>query len=169
MDITEIILHDHHDQRRQFAQLEDIPRSNIDALGAVWTRLSTALEVHAAAEEALFYPHLLQLGRAARDEHVGVEVIDVIKDHNEIRDAIVEVAPHAVGGDDWWQAVRKANKANSDHAAEEERDDLADFRRYASLQLRHDAGLAFVAFEAAHVAGVPVRDRDPQRYVAENT
>ena len=35
MDITELILHDHHEQRRIFAQLEDIDPSNTEALGAV--------------------------------------------------------------------------------------------------------------------------------------
>ena len=60
-----------------------------------------------------------------------------------------------------------ANLANSDHMGEEEREGLTDFRRLASLQLRHDLAVAFVAFEARHYAGVPPVDKDPQAYVRE--
>ncbi len=170
MDITDLILQDHHDQRRLFSYLDDIDRSEVAALGAIWTRLSTLLEVHAAAEEALFYPQLLKLGtRGAGRSHTVDEVTDVIKDHNEIRDAVAEVAQHPVGSDGWREAVGKAREANGDHMAEEERDDLADFRRYADLQLRHTIAVAFAAFEAAHVGGVEVHDSDPGQYVTANS
>lgn len=168
MDITELILQDHHQQRRMFALLEDTAPSNTHALGIVWNRLCTALEVHAAAEEELFYPHLLKLGTGVGDESVEDEVIDVIKDHNEIRDAIGESVGQPPGTDAWWAAVRKTNEANGDHMAEEEREDLTDFRRNASLQLRHDIAVAFATFEAEHIRGVAVTDRDPKRYVAEH-
>ena len=168
MDITELILEDHHQQRRMFALLEETAPSDTRALGILWHRLCTTLEVHAAAEEELFYPHLLKLGTGVGDETVDAEVIDVIKDHNEIRDAIGESAGHQPGTDAWWAAVRKTNKANSDHMAEEEREDLTDFRRNAPLQLRHDIAVAFAAFEAEHVTGVAATDRDPKRYVAEH-
>jgi hypothetical protein len=169
MDITQLILDDHHEQRRLFAHLDDIDRSNTAALGAVWTRLSAMLEVHAAAEEELFYPHLLKIGTGAGGEDsVEDEVIDVIKDHNEIRDAIAHSVGRAVGSDEWWAAVLETNIANSDHMAEEERTDLADFRLHAPLQLRHDIAVAFASFEAAHPTGIEPRDRDPRQYVEEN-
>ena len=49
--------------------------------------------------------------------------------------------------------------------AEEEREGLTDFRRLASLQLRHDLAVRFAAYEARHYAGVPPVDKDPQEYV----
>ena len=169
MDITELILHDHAEQRRLFAYLDDIDRADTKALTAVWTRLRILLEVHAQAEEELFYPHLLKIGTGAGGkEDVVDEVTDVIKDHNEIRDAIKETAGHAVGSDAWWQAVAKTNKANSDHMGEEEREDLTDFRRHASWQMRHDIAVAFATFEAKHHGGIKAEDKDPKRYVEEN-
>ena len=60
-----------------------------------------------------------------------------------------------------------ANLANSDHMGEEEREGLTDFRRQASLQLRHDLAVAFAAFEARHFAGVQPVDKDPAEYVRE--
>ena len=166
MDITDLILHDHHEQRRLFAYLDDIGTSDTEALGAVWTRLRILLEVHAAAEEELFYPHLLRIGTGGGGSpSVEAEVEDVIKDHNEIRDACAEVDRHEVGSDPWWDGVRQAREANSDHMAEEEREDLPDFRHHADLPLRHEIAVAFAAFEARHCGGVRAHDRDPAEYV----
>ena len=87
VDITQLILDAHHEQRRLFAILEQIDRSDTEALSAVWGRLGAFLEVHAAAEEAIFYPELLKVGIAAR-RRAGVEdeTLDAIHDHNEIRE-----------------------------------------------------------------------------------
>ena len=71
-----------------------------------------------------------------------------------------------VGSDDWFAAVAAANKANGDHMAEEEREGLTDFRRHASLQLRHELGVSFVVHEFAHVTGVRPIDKDPDSWVA---
>ena len=166
MDITQLILDDHHEQRRLFAILEQIDRSDTRSLSAVWGRLATFLEVHAAAEEAIFYPALLQVGIAARRKAaVEDETLDAIHDHNEIRDAVEDVTRHPVGSDGWYAAVAAANLANSDHMAEEEREGLTDFRRLAGLQQRHDLAVALAAYEAQNFAGVPPVDKDPAAYV----
>ena len=168
MDITQLILDDHHEQRRLFAILEQIDRSETGTLSAVWARLGSFLELHAAAEEAIFYPALLQVGIAAR-RRTGVEeeTLDAIGDHNEIRDAVAEVARHSAGSDGWYEAVAGANLANGDHMAEEEREGLTDFRRLAGLQQRHGLAVAFAAFEARNFAGVPPVDKDPAAYVRQ--
>jgi hypothetical protein len=170
VDITQLILDDHHEQRRLFAILEQIERTDTASLTAVWGRLAAFLEVHAAAEEQLFYPALLQLGKGSGGVHTPTEETeDAIKDHNEIRDAVEHVAHHEVGSSDWYDAVAAANKANGDHMAEEEREGLTDFRRHTSLQVRHQLATAFAAFEAAHVTGVPPIDKDPQEYIDSHT
>lgn len=169
MDIAEVILHDHHEQRRMFAMLEQIDDSDPKALSAVWDALADFLETHAEAEEALFYPELLRHGRGAGGKpDAKAETTDAIKDHNEIRDAIAAVAREKVGTAGWRKAVAKANKANGDHMAEEEREGLADFRRRADLELRHRLAARFLAFEARHRMGVPAVDKDPETYVAEH-
>jgi hypothetical protein len=98
---------------------------------------------------------------------VEAETLDAIGDHNEIRDAVAEVANHDVGTDGWFAAVAGANLANSDHMAEEEREGLTDFRRLAGLTQRHELAVAFATFEARNYAGVPAVDRDPVAYVRE--
>ncbi|HWR46019.1 MAG TPA: hemerythrin domain-containing protein [Pseudonocardiaceae bacterium] len=168
MDITQLILDDHHEQRRLFAILEQVDRTDTAALTAVWTRLAAFLELHAEAEEELFYPALLRVGTGAGGvDTPEAETKDAIADHNDIRDAVAAVGGHEVGSDDWYDAVAKANEANSDHMAEEEREGLTDFRRHAGLQLRHDLAVSFAAFEATHFAGVTAVDKDPESYVRE--
>jgi hypothetical protein len=165
MDITEVILEQHHEQRRAFAVLDEMPREDRMALASVWARLEVLLEVHAEAEERFFYPRLLQLGKGNPEGDVEDEVEDAIKDHNEIRDAIRAVRRHEPGSTEWWTAVWDARKANDDHMAEEEREDLLDFRHHVEMQTRHEIAVEFLTFEARHYEGVPIRDKDPEAYV----
>jgi Hemerythrin HHE cation binding domain len=169
MDITQLILDDHHEQRRLFAILEQVDPADADTLSAVWGRLAAFLDLHAEAEEEIFYPELLKLGKGAGGKDSPEdETEDAIHDHNEIRDAVAAVARHDVGSDSWYEAVARANEANSDHMAEEEREGLTDFRRHVGLQVRHDLAVSFAAFEAAHFAGVEPVDKDPEEYIAEH-
>lgn len=168
MDITELILSDHHGQRRMFAMLDDVDRSDTATLAAIWARLQVLLEVHAAAEEELFYPQLMDVGtgEGSKDSAEG-ETRDAVHDHNQIRDAIAKVGDHQVGSDEWWDAVAAARQENSDHMGEEERESLADFRRHASLQTRHDLALQFAAFEAQHAGGIQAHDRDVDEFISK--
>lgn len=152
-----------------FAQLDEMPRDDVDGLGALWSRLAAFLEVHAEAEEKYFYPQLLKLGKGNPDGDVEDEVEDAVKDHNEIRDAVRATQGKDVGSDEWWTAVWEARKANDDHMGEEEREDLLDFRHHADLETRHDIAVQFLVYEAKHAMGIPIQDKDPQEYVQQNS
>ena len=170
MDITQLILEEHAEQRRLFALIEQVDRSDTEALRALWNRLKALLDAHAEAEERHFYPRLMELGKGANDaDSAAEESKNAIKDHNEIRDAGEAVDQHEVGSDAWFEAIGKCNKANGDHMAEEERQGLTDFRRHASLEERHVLGVRFAAFEAMHLTGVKPVDKDPQTWVKEHT
>ena len=122
------------------------------------------------SEEKHFYPELLKVGKGAGDKpSATAETEDAIKDHNEIRDAVAEVAKHRAGSAPWREAVAAANKANGDHMAEEERQGLTDFRQNADLTLRHSLAVKFATFEARHIDGVTPVDKDPDAYIDENS
>lgn len=159
-DITKLILDDHELFRRQFAALDDLTEPG--EIERVWRALAGLLDVHAAAEEEIFYPELIRRGSGAEDE-----TLDAVGDHNEIRDSVHDAALHPVGSAPWHAAVRKARVANSNHMAEEEDDALADFRRHADPGLREELGRRFLAFKEKHpdAAGLDTSDVDPQRYV----
>jgi hypothetical protein len=169
VDITEVILADHHEQRRMFALLDEVDRADTATLGALWTRLSAMLEVHAQAEEIYFYPELLRLGERRHEEEEAEETRDAIGDHNDIRDGILEASRHEVGTDGWWSGVTAARKANDEHMGEEEHEGLADFRRHVDLETRHRIAVTFAAYEAQHVTGVPIVDKDPEQYVRDQS
>jgi hypothetical protein len=164
MDITELILTDHHRQRQSFAILDDVDPADTKRLGDIWADLATFLEVHAAAEELVFYPELLKLADAD-----GAETKDAIGDHNDIRDAVAEAGKHKVGTKAWWEAVGQARKANTEHMGEEEDEGLADFRKHASLEVRHELAVAFEAAKTTREApALDESDKDPDTYIKDN-
>ena len=169
MDITQLILDEHAQQRQLFALIDEIDPSDTPALAAIWGRLRGLLDAHAEAEERFFYPRLMQVGEGANDaDDAADETEDAIEDHNEIRDTAAAVEKETIGSPAWFEAVGKCNKANGDHMAEEERQGLTDFRRHASIQERHALGIRFAAFEAAHLMGVEPVDKDPKRWVKDH-
>ncbi len=169
MDITELILDEHGQQRKLFALLDEIDPSDTPALSAIWGRLHHLLDAHAEAEERFFYPRLMQIGTGANDApSAEEETEDAIKDHNKIRDTAEAVDQHPVGSDAWIKAVEACNKENEDHLAEEERQGLTDFRRHASVEERHALGIRFAAYEAEHLMGVKAVDKDPKTWLKEH-
>jgi hypothetical protein len=170
MDVTQLITDDHAEQRRLFALIDELQPDDAGALLAVWTRLRVLLDTHALAEERFFYPALLEIGRGADDKSPPAETQDAIKDHNEIRDTAAKVADQRPGSPEWFAAVAAANKANSDHMAEEERQGLADFRRNGDRGLRHRIGVQFLQFESEHLTGAGVKpvDLDVDSYIEQN-
>jgi hemerythrin HHE cation binding domain-containing protein len=163
-DITELILAHHNWFREQFARLDDAAAaSDIDALRALWDPLATKLDLHAVAEEQIFYPQLLRRGT----EDPREATLDAVGDHNDIRDGVHAAEASVIGTPDWWAAIAQTREANDEHMAEEEREGLADFRRNAPIGLREALGQQFARFFEQHetTEAVNVSDKDPQRYV----
>ncbi|HZZ47455.1 MAG TPA: hemerythrin domain-containing protein [Pseudonocardia sp.] len=164
-DITELILDDHERFRRAFARLDELqadPATSVDQLSEAWEPLADLLDVHAAAEEEVFYPQLLRRGDNAEDE-----TEDAIGDHNDIRDAVRDTRATQVGSDPWWEAVGQARVANDEHMAEEEREALADFRRNSPKELRTELGERFTRYKIEHPesSDVDTSDIDPEEYI----
>lgn len=162
-DIIDLILHEHREFRRAFAELDGL--SDTAELGRRWQALADRLEVHASAEEEVFYPELLQ----DVDDSEG-DTKHAIKDHNKIRDAARATGPHEVGTDAWWQAVHDARDETIDHLDEEERDVLPPFRDEVDDATRRRLVAAWDAFHERHrqARGLSGRDKDPEEYVEEN-
>jgi hypothetical protein len=166
-DITTLILDDHAWFRRQFAALDELQAKHTSdprELDALWGPLAERLDVHAIAEEKIFYPQLLAHGDDPEDE-----TLDAIGDHNEIRDGVARAARNPVGSKGWWDGVWAARRANDEHMGEEENEGLADFRLNATTGLRDSLGTQFQEFMDAHptTAGLDNSDKDPEEYVEE--
>lgn len=164
-DITQLILNDHQWFRQQFADLDELQaRSDTDPreLSRKWEPLAARLDVHAIAEEKIFYPQLLAHGENPEDE-----TLDAIGDHNQIRDGVAQAERNPVGGRQWWEGVWAARRANDEHMGEEENEGLANFRLNASTELRESLGQQFSEFLDTHptTAGLDNSDKDPEGYV----
>lgn len=172
-DITALILNDHDTFRRGFAALDALqsPDADVEDLPAkldeIWRPLADLLDVHAVAEEQIFYPVLLRKG----DEGDAVdETIDAVGDHNDIRDAAHEAEQHEPGSDAWWEAVNRTREANTHHMGEEEDEAMPDFRRNTTEDQRVALGRRFAEFKASHTAAeLDTSDQDPEQYVAEHS
>jgi hypothetical protein len=164
MDITDLVLEDHARQRRMFAILDGLDRHDQTSLAAVGGELAEFLEVHAAAEEKVFYPEVLALS-----DPTGDETKDAIGDHNDIRDAVGRASECTVGSDGWWQAVGAARAANTQHMGEEEDEVLPHFRYRADLTTRDRLGREFEVAKAKGVRALDVGDKDPDRYMDEES
>jgi hypothetical protein len=166
-DITRLIMRDHARLREMFADLDDAQVArDVAAIEAVWRPLGDLLDLHAEAEEQVFYPVLLDRG-----VHARAETEDAIEDHNKIRDAVRAANAADVGTDAWWSAVGDARTENSKHIAEEEREALSDFRRNVEPAEREQLGLQWLVFVAS--ATPPIRlavtDKDPDEYIEEES
>jgi hypothetical protein len=163
--VTDVIRTDHSWFRAQFAEVRKA-RDDTEALTRLWSDLAARLEVHAAAEETLFYPRLL------KDDTDAVEdTEDAIRDHNDIRDGIQDAAKHSIGDAGWWQGVDATDKANAEHMEEEEAGPLQEFDAVASAGEQAELAASFAAFEQDHAGarGITVEDKDPERYIEENS
>ncbi len=165
-DIIELIYEDHDWFRRHFFYLDDARTE--EELAAVWEPLALRLDIHAAAEELIFYPALLQRGAAGDPEE---ETEDAVHDHNAIREAIREAAQQPVGSPEWFAAVGRARTENGEHLDEEEREGLPDFAKSASPGLRHELAMKWLRFYYSHPGGrgVDTSDTDAEEYLAEHS
>jgi Hemerythrin HHE cation binding domain len=163
--VTDLIRLDHVWFRNQFAALE-AARNDAATLTSLWTALSARLEVHAAAEETLFYPRLLKDDPDAADD-----TKDAIRDHNDIRDGIREAGKHRVGDEAWWDGVNATDRANTEHMEEEEHGPLIEFEDAASPDEQAEVAATFASFEIdpAGARDISLEDKNPDEYLADNS
>ena len=62
MDITQLILDDHHEQRRRFANLEQIDSADVRSLGEIWDRLAVFLAGDDAGAKAAVARLIKEIG-----------------------------------------------------------------------------------------------------------
>ncbi|MCF7701748.1 hemerythrin domain-containing protein [Loktanella sp. M215] len=148
MDIANNIRQINNHQRRLFDALEEIDITEISTLAAVWRGLMFYLSVNMDAKERIFYPHLARVGLGATGAgNAEAEAITALQAHDRIRSKIADLDRLEIGYPEWFVALQELRNLNSDHIALEESQNLADFRRRATLNLRHELAIEFLAFQ----------------------
>ena len=156
-EITALVMSEHEAFRRAFADLEQA-----EDQGAAWEALANRLEVHAVAEERLFYPVLADEADDGVDDGKTA-----VREHNDIRHAVRDVAGHEVGSTSWWDAVATAQQVNGDHMAEEEREFIPTFKESVDADRRDELGMEWLKLHDEHddAQGLSGEDADPQAVV----
>ena len=111
MLVTDLIAQDHRTVREMFARLEAVPVAEVRRRQQLLDDLVAELDVHARAEEAVFYPAVRAVSRRIDDAEAG---------HLHMRDLIAEAQALDASADDFMDAVRRLEGAVLSHAGEEE-------------------------------------------------
>jgi len=107
MLVTDVLAQDHRTFQRLFMELEETRPPAREPL----ERLVEELDVHARAEEAVFYPAVREVSR---------RIDDAASSHQHVRELIDAVLGAEAGSADFTRAVLQLKQAVLDHATEEE-------------------------------------------------
>ena len=146
MLVTELIANDHRTVQQLFNEVEDArPAAAPKALD----RLIQELNVHAAAEEAVFYPAAREVSRRIDDAEAG---------HDHMRRLIDAVQSMEPGTAEFTQAFMQLKSIVLNHAMEEEAGVLRDAERLG-LEKIEELGAAMAESKAALEAERPNAER----------
>jgi hemerythrin superfamily protein len=107
MLVTDLIADDHRNFQRLFFELEEARPPAREML----ERLVEALDVHAQAEEAVFYPAVREVSRRIDDAEAG---------HEHMRALIEKTLAASPGSRDFAEALLQLKQTVVNHAMEEE-------------------------------------------------
>jgi hypothetical protein len=149
-EIGELIFAEHARILRLFGALDGVVRRGEPAvtrlaLGQIWTRLASLLEVHIGAEEEVCFPLVFGAGALALSF-----VESAAADHAGLREAVAEARLLDVGSPRWWQVITAARAACTQHFATEERGPLAQVCGSVSPETSKILVRRWTAFTAAH-------------------
>ena len=107
MLITDLIADDHRKVQQLFAELESARTDERDLL----ERLVDELDVHARAEETVFYPAVREVSRRIDDAETG---------HEHMRALVEAVRAARPGSREFAEGIRQLKQTVLNHAMEEE-------------------------------------------------
>ena len=115
MDIFSLIKQDHQEVASLFKQLRDAKGSR-QTCAQLFTQLKEELELHAYAEEQVFYPALQEAD--ATEEMVE----EALEDHQLVTELLEELATTPKSGVEWDEKLEILEENVQEHAEEEESD-----------------------------------------------
>jgi len=125
MRVTDLIAQDHRRVREMFLELERTDAGD-DERRALLDRIVAELDVHARAEEDVFYPAVRAVSRRIDDAEAG---------HEYLRSAIAAFRALGVEGADFTLGVRLVKGIVLSHILEEESGIFMDAQRLGADEL----------------------------------
>jgi hemerythrin superfamily protein len=126
MRATELLSRDHRAVRDLFLQFERTPLDDGPGRQDLFDRIVEELDVHAQAEEEVFYPAVRQASRRVDDAQAG---------HAHLRAVIREVKTYEPGSSEFTAGVRLVKRIVLAHVMEEEGGVFVDAERMGTPAL----------------------------------
>ena len=126
MRATELLARDHRMVRDLFLEFERTPLEDGSAREDLFDRIVDELEIHARAEEQLFYPAVRAASRRIDDAEAG---------HAHLRAVISLVQAHEPSSSEFTAGVRQVKRIVLAHVMEEEGGVLLDAERMGTSEL----------------------------------
>jgi hemerythrin superfamily protein len=143
MRVTDLITQDHRTVRQLFLELEARAGQDSTAARALLGQLVDELDVHAQAEEEVFYPAVRAVSR---------RIADAEDAHEHLRELIAEVQGLDPQAGDFAARLRQLKQAVLNHAAEEEGGMFMDAARLG-LEVLERLGAEFDDAKRAYATG----------------
>jgi hemerythrin superfamily protein len=145
MLVTDVIARDHRAVQALFFEIERVGPSGRELL----ERLVLELEIHAQAEEAVFYPAVREVSRRIDDAEFG---------HEYMRQLVEAVQTQTPGSEGFLSALRQLKQTVLAHAMEEESGIFMDAERLG-LERLGELGGAMEQHRQRLMAAQPAQER----------
>ena len=135
VQIFEELARDHQKMKTFMARIADDDESEVRP--ALWSDLKRLLFAHAKAEEAVFYPNLID------DERAHLQAHAALRDHQEIEKLALAIDEMGLEGEIWRPLFRQLRTRLERHIEEEELDLFRLSRRHVSRDEAEEMGEIF--------------------------
>ena len=126
MRATELLARDHRTVRDLFLQFERTPLDDGSSRQDLFDRIVEELDVHARAEEEVFYPAVREASRRIDDAEAG---------HTHLRTFIMQVKTYEPASSEFTAGVRQIKRIVLAHVMEEEGGVFLDAERMGTPAL----------------------------------
>jgi hemerythrin superfamily protein len=116
---TDLLRNDHESVKRMFAEFEKMGDKPQQKRSSLAHEICEMLRVHAAIEEAVFYPAV----REVRDKQAKFDVEEALQEHKQMKTAMADVMK-VDGTEPSFAAKMKVLKEDVEHHAEEEEEEI---------------------------------------------
>lgn len=157
MDAFELLKKDH----KKVAQLfKEVEAASGQTKKQIFSRLKTELDVHASAEERIFYPAL------ENKEKAREITLEAYEEHNVVKDLLAEL-DNGDPAQDEWDAKLTVLKENVEHHVEEEEGELfSKARQVLSEAEIEELGVEMEAEKASQLGVAPQASSDRDRKIS---
>jgi hemerythrin superfamily protein len=136
MDVIDLLVADHNRVRGLFSRYNEAEEAKeFDTAGVLASRILEELEIHMAAEEAVFYASVKD-----RSEELSDDVDEGIEEHHVAKILIGEIKDLEVGSDPWVAKMTVLIESVTHHVDEEEEELFPTSRSSSDTAWRDQLG-----------------------------